>query len=370
MGKLCAPPTPPLIHMRLLPSLLCFITVPLLVAGCSSPVAPPPEEEPLFAPGDYGGDALPGTEHLTQFAPSPDGSRIALVRQRTPDEQLSPRRQLWIVDADGSDPEFIGVNTGSVFWHPSEERLAVNVVVGLNVYLYTLDLETRQTRQWSGADSLFFNFENAAWGGWFADGRRLLVSVASTGYQQAYARGLYILDTETGEIEGPLLELMQATYLGGNETYVTGQKFVYREDPLFEEYDGNWARYDLATGAWRYITNVPSDSIYTIFAVPSPVSETVVLQREVENADQLFLMNSDGGDVRRITEFGGNVPRWAADGSSFFFIRDVDRGPGARWIPFAYDLGSGQERVLWPALPDSVPVFPPLPPPSGGRLGY
>ncbi len=339
----------------------------LLIAGCSSPVAPP-MEEPLFGPGDYGGDPLPGTEYLTQLTPSPDGSRIALVRHRTPGAEFSPRKQLWIVNADGSDPEFIGVNTGSVFWHPDGQRLAVNVVSGTNVYLYTLDLATRETRQWSGTDSLFFNFENAAWGGWFADGHRLLVSVASTGYQQAYARGLYILDTASGAVEGPLLELMQATYLGGDESYVTGQKFVYRDDPLFE-HDGNWARYYLTTSAWRYITDVPADSIYTIFAVPSPVGETVVLQREVEHADQLFLMTSDGAEVRRITELGGNIPRWAADGSSFLFIRDVHRGPGARWVPFAYNLGAGEERVLWPALPDSVPVFPPLPPPGEGRLG-
>ena len=339
------------------------------LAACSSPVAPPETEEPLFGPGDYGGDPLPGTEYLTQLTPSPDGSRIALVRQRTPGEDFSPRNQLWIVNADGSDPEFVGVNVGSVFWHPDGQRLAVNVVVGTNVYLHTLDLETRQTRQWSGADTLFFNYENAAWGGWFADGHRLLVSVASTAYQQAYARGLYVLDTETGDIEGPLLELMQAAYLGGNESYVTGRKYVYRGDPLFEQYDGDWARYDLATGAWRYITDVPKDSIYTIFAVPSPVGETVVLQREVENADQLFLMESDGSEVRPVTEFGGNIPRWAADGSGFFFIRDVHRGPGARWVPFVYDLASGEERVLWPMLSDSVPAFPLLPPPGEGHLG-
>jgi Tol biopolymer transport system component len=349
--------------------LVVFFAGLTLVAGCSSPVSPPEEtDEPLFGPGDYGGDALPGTEYLTQLTPSPDGSRFALVRQRTPGTEFSPRKQLWIVDADGGDPEFIGVNTGGVFWHPDGEHLAVNVVVGTNIYLYTLDLARRETRQWSGADSLFFNYENAAWGGWFADGRRLLVSVFSTAYQQAYARGLYVLDTETGEVEGPLLELMEAARLGGRSTYVTGQKFVYPEDPLFE-HDGNYARYDLATGAWRYITDVPTDSIYTIGTVPSPVDETVVLGREVENVNQLFLMNSDGSDARRITESGGNGPRWAADGSEFFFIRDVHRGAGAHWIPFAYDLSSGEERVLWPALPDSVPMFPPLPPPGEGRLG-
>ncbi len=330
-------------------------------AGCSATDMSP--EEPLFQPGDYGGAALPGTEHLYQLTPSPDGSRIALVRRQTPGEEFSPHDQLWIVNADGSDPRFIGVNVGGIDWSPDGETLALTIWIGTNSYVYTLDLATLEATRWSGTDEHFFTKHTTSAGSWFADGRRLLVSVWGQAYRQPYERGLYILDTETGAVEGPLVELMQATYLGGNDSYVTGRKYVYSDDSTFD-FDGNWARYDFATSAWSYITDVPKDSVNTIVVIPSPTSNLVAYKREVRNADQLHLMQSDGSGVRRITRWGGTNPRWQADGSGFLFIRDVHRGEGSHWIPFAYDLATGEERVLWPALPDSVPVFPPLPPPG------
>ncbi|MEM1043920.1 MAG: hypothetical protein AAGI91_14995 [Bacteroidota bacterium] len=333
----------------------------VILAGCS--VADVVPEEPLFQPGEYGGTALPGTEHLYQLTPSPDGTRIALVRRQTPGEEFSPRDQLWIVNADGSDPRFIGVNVGGIDWSPDGERLALTIWVGTSSYVYTLDLATLEAVRWSGTDDNFFTRHTTSAGSWFADGRRLLVSVWGQAYRQPYARGLYVLDTETGAVEGPLVDLMEAAYLGGNDSYATGAKYVYSDDPAFD-LDGNWARYDFSTGVWNYITELPKDSVYSQGVVPSPVSNIVVLQREVQNADQLYLMQSDGSDVQRITQLGGNGPQWFADGSGFLFIRDVHRGEGAHWVPFAYDLATGQERVLWSALPDSVTTFPPLPPPG------
>jgi Tol biopolymer transport system component len=71
-------------------------------------------------------------------------------------------------------------------------------------------------------------------------------------------------------------------------------------------------------------------------------------------------MNTDGEEIRRITQLGGDNPRWSADGSSFVFRRDVHRGEGARYVPFRFDLETMEAKPLWPALPDSVPDFPDL----------
>jgi len=249
---------------------------------------PPPEEEPTFAPGEYGGDALPNTEHIWELWPSPDGERIALIRKRTPGVPSDPRNQLWILDRDGSDPELISVNTLGAHWHPGGDRLAVTVATGIDFYVYTIDLETREATQWTGRDDQRLSFPVVSNPIWFQDDRRLLVSVAQKAYQQPFPRGIYVIDTRDTTTTGPIVELMQAAYLGPGDRYITGRKYVRSGDPL----SGNFARFDLADSTWQWITAFSEDSLvrYVDVPVPSPTEDVLAQSRAARNADQLFLM--------------------------------------------------------------------------------
>ncbi len=71
-------------------------------------------------------------------------------------------------------------------------------------------------------------------------------------------------------------------------------------------------------------------------------------------------MNSNGENVRRVTELGGDNPRWSYSGEYVVFRRDVHRGPGARYIPFRLDLATLEAAPLFATQPDSLPQFPPL----------
>lgn len=331
----------------------------LMAPACSMFTEPPPEEdEPTFAPGEYGGEPLPGTEHLSNVKPSPSGNRYALVRKRTPGEPSDPRNQLWIVDRDGSNPRLASVNTGTVDWAPDGKSLAVTVVRGIDVYAYTIDLKTGGATQWTGKEYQRLSLPVVNNPIWFEDGQRLLVSVAQEAYQQSFPRGTYIIDTRDSTTTGPLLEFMQAAFLGNNSSYATGRKYLQSDDPP----SGNFIRYDFADSSWQWITNFPKDSLrrYVEPPVPSPTGDNLVQSRKVQNAHQLFLMNKNGEAVRRITEKGGDNPRWGNDGSSFIFRRDVHKGKGARYLPFRFDLETMEAEPLWPALPDSVPDFPDL----------
>jgi hypothetical protein len=335
------------------------LAILLMAPACSMLTEPPPvEDEPTFALGEYGGDPLPGTEHLSNVKPSPSGDRYALVRKRTPGEPSDPRNQLWIVDRDGTNPRLIGVNILGAEWNPDGNRVAVTVATGIDFYVYTIDLETLETTQWTGKDNQYLSFPVASSGGWFNGGERLLVFVAQKAYQQPFPRGLYVINTVDSTTTGPLIELFEATFLGKNDQYVIGQKYVREEDPL----SGNFARYDFTDSSWHWITNFPTDSLrrYVEPPVPSPTSDIFVQSREVQNAPQLFMMNHRGENVRQITERAGDNPRWGSDGSSFVFRRDVHEGEGARYVPFRFDLESMEAEPLWPALPDSVPDFPDL----------
>ena len=297
------------------------------------------------------------TEHLANVQPSPSGDRIALVRKRTPGEPSDPRNQLWIVAQDGSNPRLISVNTGTVDWSPSGTSLAVTVVRGIDVYAYTINLETGKTTQWTGKDTQRLSFPVVSNPVWFDDGHRLLVSVAQEAYQQPFPRGVYIIDTSDSTTVGPLLEYMQGAFLGNSDSYAIARKYTPDDAPP----SGNFIRYEFADSSWHWITTFSKETLRSVeHPSPSPTNEFIVQSREVENAEQLFLMNKKGEGVRQITEMGGDNPRWGDDGSSFIFRRDVHKGEGARYVPYRFDLETMTAEPLWPALPDSVPEFPPL----------
>lgn len=268
-----------------------------------------------------------------------------------------PRNQLWITERDGSSPRLVGVNIGTADWSPNGKRLAVAVAVGINVYIYTIDLETLEETQWTGREDQFFSKPTVSNPIWFQDGRHLLVGVMAEAYQQAFERGIYVIDTETGDVEGPLVEVMQSAFLGGKDSYITGKKYTYESNPR----SGNYAKYVFASDEWTWITDFSEDTLDFVDApAPSPTGDVLAQSRIVENAEQLFLMTSEGEGVRQITRLGGDNPRWSYSGDFFVFRRDVHQGQGARYVPFTYELSTEEVVPLFPAQPDSLPPFPPL----------
>lgn len=282
----------------------------VIAAACSTPTEPK-KEEPTFAPGEYGGEPLPGTEHITIVEPSPSGDRFALIRRRTPGNPSDPRFQLWIVNRDGTDPRLISVNTQDVAWHPSGNRLVLTVAIGIDFYVYTIDLKTMETTQWTGKDDQLLSFPVVSMAGWFQDGYRLLVFVNQRAYQQPFPRGVYVIDTRDSTTAGSLVELFSPTRLGNQDRYTVGRKYVRSHNPR----SGNFARYDFGGNSWRWITDFPKDSLrFVEKPVPSPTSDLIVQPRKTGNAKQLFLMNHRGENVRQVTKLGGDIPVWSADG--------------------------------------------------------
>lgn len=335
-----------------------FGAVCLLLAGCSPPAVD--ADEPYFRPGEYGGTSIPGTESLNNIALSPDGSRIALVREKTAGDFFSPRKQLWIMDADGSNPTLVALEVGTVDWSPDGSRLAVTASPGgisIDSYIYVIDLNTREVTPLTGLEHHVIDMGTAHLPWWFEDGRRVLVSVYTTAWLQRFARGVYIIDTETNHTTGPFVELMQTASLTDGERSFVGTKYLEVHTPE----SGNIARYDFAMDSWRFITNLRIEAGLSGPPALGTAAHDILAQAiRIDNVEQLFTFRIDGAFRRQITEMGGDNPRWTRDGRRFIFRRDVHKGDGARYIPFVYDLDSGTEAALWPALPDSVPSFPPL----------
>jgi hypothetical protein len=251
----------------------------------------------------------------------------------------------------------VSIITGGPRWAPEGKRLSHTVLKGIDQYAFAFDLETDASRQLTGIEGTKIDLGTAHAGDWFADGRRTLVSVWSTAFEQTFERGLYTVDVVTGAITGPLITYFESASLGASDRYALGIKYGETPGPL----DGNLAYYNFATREWDWVTRLSRTEIGSgLHGDLNPHDSRVVFSVREGHADQIFLTSLEGEEPVQLTRLGGTAPIWLPDGSGFTFIRDVHIGPGARFVPFVYDMASGEERPLFPTLPDSLPQLPPV----------
>jgi len=169
-----------------------YLAIPVILMtaaiSCTTSIEDPPandpdEKETYFQPGEYGGEQLAGTERLFSISPSPDGEKIALIRERTPRE-LDPLYQLWVMDRNGDNPKLITYNTRGVDWHPFENKISFTYNPHTTPYLYafTLILDSFELKLLNSKESQYFNKYTSSARGWFADGKRLLFGVHGKAY--------------------------------------------------------------------------------------------------------------------------------------------------------------------------------------------
>jgi len=337
---------------------ILFATAASCTTGVEDPpVDDPDEKETYFQPGEYGGEPLPGSEHLLWISPSPDGEKIAVIRRQTPGK-LDPFNQLWIMDKNGSNAKLISYNIQTFNWHPFENRLAVSFNPHNTAYYYlvTLNLETDELKLWNSKEEQFFDKYTSASNGWFNDGENILMTVNGKAYQQEYQRGIYTINTKDSTHTGPYKVLFASNDFGNNDQWAVGLQ--YTTDNL----SSNRALYNLETDEFQWLTSYHTDSDslrrYTGYPVINPSGPEIIISKFVDNAWQLFQINQFGKVVEQLTELGGERPRWSRGVDYFTFIRDINKAQGARYIPFKYDFSTGEEEPLWPNMPDSVPDFP------------
>ncbi len=135
--------------------LLLFLL--LLLYSCGNNPIKHETTGPFFKPGEYGGDAMSGTEWITAVYPSPDGKKIALDRYWTPGRVPDdPKDQLWIVNKDGSDPELIATGSAGVSWSPDGTKISFTYLIFPDTYVFVVDLNTMKATQLNGGKGTVF----------------------------------------------------------------------------------------------------------------------------------------------------------------------------------------------------------------------
>ncbi len=138
----------------------------------------------LVAP-EEGGDPVPTAINDLHPTVSPDGTRVAFTSNRLDPDDGSTDPDIYVMNIDGSnvvqvtaDKPGAGGAMGAAqyepTWSPDGNQLAYRYNDGLNADIYTVDLTTGATRQWTGTGSGPAGYD--AEPAWSPDGTKLLYS--------------------------------------------------------------------------------------------------------------------------------------------------------------------------------------------------
>jgi TolB protein len=121
---------------------------------------------------------------------SPDGARIAFTRIY-PDQ--GKREEVWVMDADGGDQHWIGVEGLAAKWSPDGSRFIYTSNRSGNYEIYTSNIDGTNERQWTNTSA------NESFPTWSPDGSRIAYS-ASTGewntMENTTTNEIYVMDAE------------------------------------------------------------------------------------------------------------------------------------------------------------------------------
>ena len=99
----------------------------------------------------------------------------------------------------------------------------------------------------------------------------------------------------------------------------SGQEILFDSDR-----DGNNEIYLMRSNGSRQV-NLTNHSANDSMAAWSPSGDKIAFSSNRSGQSEIWLMNKDGGDLRQLTDMGGQQPRWSSDGGKIVFFSAQDQ---------------------------------------------
>ena len=258
---------------------------------------------------------------------SPDGKKIAFF-------YIHNIEDIYSVNADGSDFQILDDHPERDFapcWSPSGKHLLFTSVRDGHHEIYRINQKGKGLRKLTETE---FDSED---GFYSPDGKQIVFTSNRTGNRE-----IYIMDHKGRNIR-------QITDTETQETTARwspdGQKILFRHTSALEKPADLFVMNVDGTNR-RQLTDTPASEFHQSW---SPDGKRICFVRAVDQAFEIHVMDSDGGDSKVLVSKKGHqafYPNWSADGRYIAFTRDVMEGT-ASGLPalFVVDM-DGNERLI------------------------
>ena len=345
----------------------------------------PESEQPLWIVPTIGGSALRvGNVQAHDATWMPDGTSILFANGN----------ELYLTHPVASKPQMYAKLPGRAFWlrwQPNGKLLRFTVIDPIR--------HSRSLWQLSAANQKPVRILTAAndpqtscCGIWTSDGQTFVFQSSGSGSSDLWKLPAAATANATRLTDGPLQFQSPVASRTGNRLYCIGvsarselnriskdgkpvpvKNFLAPALRVSYTRDGNWVAWtDSAGKLWRARNDgneklqLTSDGVDVFLAEWSPDgSHLAVMAREIGKAWQIYVIDSNGGDLRRLLTEEGNAadPSWAPDAKSLVFGRVNDElgSEKAERALYILDLNNNQTHQL----PGSEGLFSPRWSPDG-----
>ena len=345
----------------------------------------PESEQPLWVVPTIGGSALRVGNVLAHDATfMPDGTSILFANGN----------ELYLTHPVASKPQLYAKLPGRAFWlrwQPSGNLLRFTVIdpIRHTRSLWQLSASTQKPVRILTAST---DQQTSCCGVWTSDGQTFVFQSSGSGSSDLWKLPAAATSNATRLTDGPLQFQSPVASRTGNRLYCIGlsarselnriskdgkpvpvKNFLAPALRVSYSRDGHWVAWtDSAGKLWRARSDgneklqLTPDGVDVFLSEWSPDgSHLAVMAREIGKAWQIYIIDANGGDLRRLLTEEGNAadPSWSPDAKSIVFGRVNDElgSEKADRALYILDLNSNQTRQI----PGSEGLFSPRWSPDG-----
>jgi Tol biopolymer transport system component len=251
--------------------------------------------------------------------------------------------QLWVADLEAGTRRF--VHRGPAVapdWSPDGQQIAFSTRIS-NAYVFVVDASGGTPTPLTGPDSPNPVLEETVTPEWSPSGDRLLYTIVA-----GEPRGISIMKPNGSNAR------IIAPYGVMGSWFPDGEHVVYVNwDQRVEDTSRRRQIFRARADGTRIekLTDLPRSDRMATPSVSPDGQQIAFIHRAADGTEEVFLMRSDGTNIRQITQGPGNAerPEWHPEGKTIAFSRQLADGSHRLYL---LDVETLEVEPAFPAKPD------------------